>query len=347
MIDLNDSKYIQEEFFTKEDLLKHYSEYEIFKMYVGDFTIGEVFKSPIRSGDDNPSFNIFYSKRNNCLLFKDFAGRRGDFVTLVQELYHIANYNDALQKIASDFGLSKSNGDPKNKNMLPVEIKSINKVPYQLSIKKREWSIPDINYWKEFNISLTTLRNFNVVPIEGYFNSSYYVKTPGLAFAYLEYKDDTLTYKIYRPKESKNKKWRNNNLFGVHQGYRQLPMRGSLLIITKALKEVMSLYELYHIPAIAVQSETCYIKETVIAEYNSRFAKVITLFDNDKQGREQADAYYRIYHIDPVFIPEEYKAKNFTDLVYNLNINNDCTKQIILSRLREKLFTNLIKSIKA
>jgi len=344
MIDLNDPKYLQEEFFTKEDLLKNSTDYHIFKMYVGDFTVGETFRSPIRSGDNNPSFNIFHSKRNNCLLFKDFAGKRGDFVVLVQELYHISSYNDAIQKIAKDLGLTKSSSDTYNKRMLPVEIKSINKVPYELTIKRRRWESSDIVYWKQFDISFDTLKRFNVVPIEGYFNSNYYVKTPGLAFAYLEYKDDTLTYKVYRPKESPRKKWRNNNPYGVHQGYRQLPIGGPLLIITKALKEVMSLYELYHIPAIAVQSETCYIKESVIDEYKSRFKRVVTLFDNDSQGKDQAYAYLKIYDIYPVFIPEEYKAKNFSDLVYNLNLNNSSTKYIILNRIKEKVFNNLIKN---
>jgi len=343
MINLNDSKYLQEEFLTKEDLLKNYTDYHIFKLYVGDFTVGETFRSPIRSGDNNPSFNIFYSKRNNCLLFKDFAGKRGDFVTLVQEMYNIPNYNDAIQKIAKDLGLTKSSNDIYNKRLLPVEIKSINKVPYELTIKRRGWEKTDAAFWKQFDISPTTLRYYNVVPIEGYFNSNHYVRTPGLAFAYLEYKDDTLTYKVYRPEETSRKKWRNNNPYGVHQGYRQLPIGGPLLIITKALKEVMSLHELYHIPAIAVQSETCFIKESVIDEYKRRFKSIVTLFDNDTQGKNQAGAYLRMYEIRPVFIPEEYKAKNFSDLIYNLNTNNSSTKYIILNRIREKVFNNLIK----
>jgi hypothetical protein len=95
MINLNDDRqYIP--VFTKEDLLKYYSEYDILKHYLGDFELGETFNSPIRKGDDNPSFNIFYSKKNNCLLFKDFAGKRGDFITLIQELLGLVSYNEYL-----------------------------------------------------------------------------------------------------------------------------------------------------------------------------------------------------------------------------------------------------------
>jgi hypothetical protein len=312
MINLNDSKYNTKKFFTKEDILKYVSEYDIFKVYLGDFKLGETFKSPLRSGDDDPSFNIFYSKRHNCLLFKDFAGKRGDFVRLVQELFGISSYNEALQKVVYDLGIANPN-IKQYKRITPIyQDRSSDNTPTQIQIKTRFWTEDDLRYWRDFGISLSTLRYFNVIPIEGYFSFIRYVNTPGLAYAYLEYKDDKLTYKIYRPLESKSKKWRNNNPYGVHQGYRQLPENGELLIITKALKEVMSLYETMSISSIGVQSETCYIKDTVVDEYKKRFKRVLTLFDSDRQGIELASSYKKLYDIKPIFIVE---SKNFSDLI--------------------------------
>jgi hypothetical protein len=307
-------------------------------LYLGSFKIGETFTSPLRAGDENPSFNVFYSKRNNCLLFKDFAGKRGDFVTLVQELYSLSTYNEALQRIVSDLSLNLNGVTKPVEKTLPVEIKSVNKTPYELSIKARDWCAQDYIYWVQFGITASTLKKFNVVPIDGYFNSSYYVKTPGLAYAYLEYKDASLTYKVYRPQEVAKKKWRNNNPFGVHQGYRQLPHKGNLLIITKALKEVMSLDEVMHVPAIGIQAETCYMKDSVAIEYKLRFKKVVTLFDNDRQGIEQAIAYKKMYDINSIFIPAEYKAKNFSDLMQILTKGSEITKEVILNRLKETIF---------
>jgi hypothetical protein len=318
MINLNDSKKYVDKPLSKDDILKHYTDYDIFKMYLGDFTIGETFESPIRTGDNNPSFNVFYSKINNCLLFKDFAGKRGDFVVLVQELFHLPTYQDALHKIAFDIGLTHQLSLAQlnsKKEPIDIDLMRFKHTPYEIMIKKREWSLLDIEYWKQFEISLRTLKHFNVVPIEGYFNSSFYVNTPDLAFAYLEYKDDRLTYKIYRPLAIKRNKWRNNNPYGVHQGYRQLPKTGNLMIITKALKEVMSLYETIKIPSVGIQSETCFMKDSVVDEYKHRFVKVVTLFDNDKQGIEHAVSYRKLYNIDAIFIPEEYKAKNYSDLI--------------------------------
>ena len=77
----------------------------------------------------------------------------------------------------------------------------------------------------------------------------------------------------------------------------------------------MSLYDNAHIPAIGVQSETCFIKETVVDEYKFRFDRVITLFDSDEQGEQQADSYHKFYNISPIFIPKQYVAKDFSDLV--------------------------------
>jgi len=75
-------------------------------------------------------------------------------------------------------------------------------------------------------------------------------------------------------------------------------------------------------PSIGVQSETCFIKDTVIDEYKSRFDKVLTLFDNDRQGKNQATSYKKLYDIDPIFIPDKYEVKDYSDLVQMLGIND-------------------------
>jgi hypothetical protein len=91
-------------------------------------------------------------------------------------------------------------------------------------------------------------------------------------------------------------------------------------MITKSLKDVMSIYENTVTPSVAVQSETCFIKDTVIDEYKFRFDKVITLFDNDRQGKEQAESYLTLYDIPYILIPDEYKCKDFSDLIASIGI---------------------------
>jgi hypothetical protein len=307
-INLNDKKYTSDKV-TKEDLLKQYTEYDIISHYIGDFKLGETFRSPIRSGDTFPSFNIFYSDRLGCLLFKDFAGKRGDFIKLVQELLAIPTYHETIDRIAKDM-LSHNSIISQPKQPLMAS-----KVNCDLKIKVRSWMDRDVYYWNEYGISLDTLKFFNVVPIEGYFHDNHYIRTDDIAYAYLEYKDKVLTYKIYRPTADKDKKWRNNNPYGVHAGYMQLPVMNKLLIITKSLKDVMSLYEVSKLNSIGVQSETCFIKDTVVFEYKARFDRVLSLFDNDEQGKRQAESYQKLYEIQPIFIPIQYVAKDYSDLI--------------------------------
>jgi len=317
MINLNDKRYLPDERITKESLLEAFSEHDIFRHYLGEFTLGEPMKSPIRPGDDIPSFNVFYSKRYNCLLFKDFAGKRGDCIRLVQELLALPTYQAAIDRIYED--MSFFHAVPKRE--LKESYKD-SKSTYNINIVARGWEERDLSFWRKFGISLHALNLFNVLPISGYYHNMYYVETPDIAYAYLEYKDERLTFKIYRPTANKRNKWRNNNPFGVHQGYKQLPKTGKLLIITKSLKDVMSLYETMRLPSIGVQSETCFIKDTVIDEYRSRFDRVLTLFDNDRQGKDQATSYKKLYDIDPIFVPDKYGVKDYSDLVQTVGINN-------------------------
>jgi len=306
MINLNDKKFSE---VTKEDILEKYSEYDIFKHYIGDFELGQTYKSPLRRDDDTPSFNVFHSRRYGCLLFKDFAGRRGDCVRFVQALLGLGTYQEALQQIAQDMPLNHSI------SVQPTQQLSLSKIECDLKIVARDWQDRDFAYWLLYGITLPTLKRYNVVPISGYYHNNHWVFTKDIAYAYLEYKDKVLTYKIYRPTAIKTKKWRNNNPYGVHQGYRQLPASNGLLIITKSLKDVMSIWENTNFPSIGVQSETCFIKETVVDEYKFRFDRVVTLFDNDRQGNEQAQSYEKMYDIESLFIPDEFGCKDFSDLV--------------------------------
>jgi hypothetical protein len=310
-INLNDPKFLSNGI-TKEELLKKYSDYDIFKYYLGDFELGDTYHSPLRHDDSIPSFNIFYSKRHGCLLFKDFAGRRGDCIRFVQYLLGLKSYNEAIQRINSDMNTSTP-----IRNIDYVKTYSSEKSSSYIEVVTRPWKNIDFEYWASYGISFPTLTKYHVAPIIGYYINDFYIETKGLTFAYIEYKDDKYTYKIYRPYASKVNKWRTNHPFGVHQGYRQLPDKGNLLIITKSLKDVMSIDENLKIASIGIQAESTFIKQTVIDEYKNRFNKVITLFDNDRQGIMQAENYTKMYDIPSIFIPIEYGSKDFSDLVKN------------------------------
>jgi len=299
---------------TKEDILKHVTQEEIFSFYMGeDIKHLGVFHSPLRE-DNIPSFALYFHKHNrNTLMFKDFATQDcGDFVVLVMRIFNL-NYNQALKKIATDFNLG--NFDIQAQSNTITYTRLVQKDKIKLGIKIRPWQARDKHYWTSFGISKKTLEKFNVFPITHIFYNDTAVKSHEYAYAYVEEKDGLMSYKIYQPLEVKLKKWINNADYSVHQGYRQLPDKGDILIITKSLKDVMSIHDCLNISAIGLQSESVMMKESVMDEYKQRFSKVICLFDNDEAGKKLTANFSNKYSIPYLFVPEEPGITDFSDLV--------------------------------
>ena len=72
-----------------KDLLDKLNDYDIYSYYVGQFKIGKLFNSPLRSDDKNPSFNIFKGNGGG-LFFKDHGSGEGGnalkFVKLIKNI---------------------------------------------------------------------------------------------------------------------------------------------------------------------------------------------------------------------------------------------------------------------
>lgn len=304
---------------TREDILKHVTQEEIYAFYLGeDVSKLGVFHSPLRE-DNIPSFALYFHKVNrNILMFKDFAtGDSGDFVVLVLKMFNLS-YSEALKKVAVDMKLAEFNI---NVSQTPIQYtKILQRDSVELGIKIREWQVRDKIYWSAFGIKKKTLEKFNVYPISYVFYNTTAVKTSDYAYAYVEIKDGKVSYKIYQPLETKIKKWINNANYTVHQGYTQLPASSDLLIITKSLKDVMSLHDCMGISSIGLQSESVMMKDSVMDEYKSRFKKVICLFDNDEPGKKLSESFTGKYNVPHFFVPELPKVTDFSDLVKAVGI---------------------------
>lgn len=304
---------------TREDILKHVTQEDIFAFYLGeDVSSLGVFHSPLR--DDNiPSFALYFHRINrNILMFKDFAtGDCGDFVVLVMKMFDLP-YGDAMKKVAFDLGLSNFDVIASKQMVNYTRIVERNKI--ELGVKFRPWMVRDKIFWSSFGIKKSTLEKFNVKPIDYIFYNESGVKAHQYAYGYLEFKDEKVSYKIYQPLEIKIKKWINNADSTVHQGYTQLPKSGDLLIITKSLKDVMSIHDCLQISAIGLQSESIMMKDSVMDEYKQRFKKVICLFDNDKPGEALAKKFVEKYNIPYISIPIMPKVTDFSDLVKAVGI---------------------------
>jgi len=333
MKEINLNSIVFDKRITIESLFKMLSQEEIFSFYIGeDIRNSGLVSSPFRD-DKVPSFSVYYHRdQQNVLMFHDFSTKdTGDFVVLVMKLYGL-DYLNALLKVAFDFQLSGYDVSA-NKVKMANMVRIREQKPVIIGINKCEWLVQDKDFWSSFGIKKSTLEKYNVVPIKYVFYNGNPVPCDPLAYAYREYKDSELSYKIYQPK-SKNKKfkWINNANHSVHQGYTQLPKTGDLLIITKSLKDVMSIHDVAGIPAVGLQSESVTVKNSVMDEYKSRFKRVICLFDNDKAGVELTEKFVKLYDVSYILIPKQKGVTDFSDLVNVTNKEN-----------ANKILNNLIK----
>lgn len=312
---------------TKELLLKEIDDYSIFKFYIGDFEIRKPILSPLRK-EKNPSFALFIGK-NNEICFNDFNLGGGDVIKFVQMRFGLSFY-DALSQIVMDFNLAGqfNINSIKKTTTIKIPIKydkeefiKENKLKYHLGKRSRKWKLVDWKYWGLYGVTYPTLQKFRCKPIDYIFCNEMIIKADKYAYSFSEFKDKKETFKLYQP-YSDSYKWLNNHNHSVWQGWSQLPETGDILIITKSLKDVMSIYENTGIPAISLQAENVKPKSQIIKELKKRFRTIYVLYDNDfdkptNWGREWAIELARTYGLIQIEISEDYKSKDFSDLYVN------------------------------
>jgi hypothetical protein len=262
--------------------------------------------SPFRQ-DKNPSFGIFKSNKYSTLLYKDYGtGNTGNCVQFVQELFNIS-YRESLIKILDD--LTNNN---LRRSVEGISIKEdYESVSTIISIKKKNFCKTDDDYWGQYGLLRDDLRHFNVFPIHYYWINeivqpwTYNEANPGYAYEIYN------KYKIYKPLSPKKWKWISNCGAYAIQGFDQLPHLGDLLIITKALKDVMVLYKLGY-NAVAPQGENHSIPKDVMDNLLHRFTKIIVFYDNDEAGKKGANKIATKYNLPTIFIPEGF-SKDISD----------------------------------
>ena len=291
------------------DLLDKLDDYTIYSYYLGAFKPGKLMNSPLRSDDKMPSFAIFATK-DGALLFKDHGtGIAGNALKFLK-LYKGIQTRDELEKELLRI-VKQSNPTG---NATAVTRSYTSKGDTDIGIVRQPFTEVDKKYWKQFHISIDTLKKFNVSSIK-YFLCNRVVrgtyKEDSPMYAYKVYD----RFKIYRPLASKYTKWRTNLTNRYIQGLAELPKEGgNLLIITKSLKDVMCLYEM-GFNAIAASSETTFIPDDILKSLRSKWKYIVILYDRDKTGMKTAREYSKQYKLDAIFVHKKFKAKDISDAV--------------------------------
>jgi len=291
---------------TLDWILSKVTEYDIYTKYIGQFKVGMIYNSPFRK-DKNPSFGIYYSKRTKQLLFKDHGtGECGNVIKFVSLFTGKTEYNDILSDIVDNLNITNNTKLVSSKQYIPP-------TETVIGVVRQEFTDVDINYWKQFNISINTLKKFNVNSIKYYLcngivKGTYKRENP--MYAYKVYNN----FKIYRPLADKYTKWRNNLTDHDIQGYEQLPQKGDILFITKSIKDVMCLHEMGY-PAVSPSSESTFLPKDVLEQLKTRFKRIIILFDRDAAGVKRSRKLSRETGLEAMFINKKFKAKDVSDAV--------------------------------
>lgn len=291
-----------------KDILGKVNDLDIYTYCLGQFKVGKLMNSPLRSGDKNPSFGIFHSKTGG-LLWKDLGtGEYGNAIKFLKEYKGITTREELERELLRIVRRINPN------TTVRTNTYDKPKGDTDIGIVRQPFTNVDKQYWKQFGIHIDTLKKFNVFSIKYFLCNSivrsiYKENSP--MYAYKVYDK----FKIYRPLASKFTKWRTNLTNRHVQGLSELPKEGGdLLIITKSLKDVMCCYEM-GFNAIAAASETVFIPEDILRSLRSKWKHIVILYDRDQTGMLKARQYSKQYKIDAFFINKKFKAKDLSDAV--------------------------------
>lgn len=295
-------------------LLEDIDEYEIYRYYLGFYPeLRTGYSSPLRKGDESPSFSLFTNQSGICeYRWKDSGiNEHGTIFKLVKMLYGLSNQIEVIKRIRHDL----TNGEvlpqirlsnrPKDKGSTIIKVKS------------KEWTEDALKWWFRYGITRSTLDYYNVTQVKWFSMNGTQIcpKKDELVFAYRELD----LYQIYQP-HNLLFKFRNNYSDKIVLGFSQLKYEQDLLIITKSKKDVMMLYELGY-ESVSSRSESVVIPSPFLDYFDLKYKDKIMLYDND--GKEGSS----IYRSKRIYIPLESGCKDISD--YCLKYGKESGRKLI------------------
>lgn len=275
---------------NRQFILERLSEYDIFRMYYPyEFQLNKPCLSPFKD-EDNPSF-IIGNKWGDGLTFKAFnSPNHGDCFHFVMQRYGL-DYNEALNRIASDFGLIDGTDSYKEiitKYETPVGIK---KHPTFIQARPRQWSYQDVMYLADYKLEPKDLQ---FCPDTRCYSTKEWAinrqRQPLLrgevCFFYNLVNERGSWIKVYRPHAPKDLKWRSSVPFTEIMGRDNLD-GCELGIITKSIKDgaVIAKYITKNVCVTQAEDFTAITKEN-IDFFNQSCRRIVVAYDSDAKGVE-------------------------------------------------------------
>ena len=307
---------------TKDFILSKINQESIMQYYTGlDVSSKKLMLSPFRN--DHKVTCSFYKSKSDILYLHDFATNEHiNCFQIVMKKFNV-NYYEALDIIAKDFGLIEGTHSNKTAPIIIQPLKETESARIQVQIKK--YSNKELEWWKQFGISVKTLKKFHVFSIEHVFLNGELKftssdKCPIYGYYFGKDKNGNEKWKCYFPTRDSSR-FLNNLSKKVLQGYHQLPKTGEILVITKSMKDVCALYE-FGIPAVSPNSETLFLDDKKLEEFKQRFKHILVIYDNDKTGLHNMWIIRKKHPELNYFWMPWYLAKDFTDSIKLVGVEN-------------------------
>lgn len=313
-------EYIHNNLLSKDNILRFVDDYSIYSFYINaELELRTKYSSPLREGDDDPSFSLYESKyENRGIMFKDSAsGKFGNVFDFVQDLMSngiLIPMKSVLLQINSDFGIGL--GDEEVGEFKPHLVKAPPLKKLATNIQVTNNSIPTQefkNYWEVLDIDDSTLAlyyatNPRIIHYIAEDHRSIVPKELTIAYEILG------KYKIYHPNAPKKYKFRNNYEDHFVEGAMQLQFENNFVIITKATKECMWFRQHYNWDTVAGKSETTMVTPYFMEVLRTRFKTVYIWLDPDKAGMASQLKYMQMYPwLIPIVMHESIEQKDVTD----------------------------------
>lgn len=300
---------------TKEDILSKVSSYDLYHFYCPRFKLGIAISSPLRV-DRKPSFVIKQSKETGVTYHQDLArvgdpNHNGNALQFVGALFGI-NYDQALNKIATDFGIKGGERDFRqiiSKYKQPEIVKGYKR----LDIFTKPFTKEDLEYWSRFHITIEELKKFNIYSIDHFFSNGEKQYNPQNSPFFGYYYPQTDNWKLYAPIAEKIYKWKTNVPLTQIEGLETL-RKDKICIGTKSRKDRICISKFIS-ECFCTQNESIgSITSEDIQYIKDNSLKCYLFWDNDEVG-VKACTYYNQFGFSYINIPKELGVKDPAEFI--------------------------------
>lgn len=322
---------------NKTNVYKYVTDYDILHYYTPFTNESKVCINSIFTKDKTPSLHIDYLKG----VYKDFSsGKGGKGCQFVMDKFN-CTLIEALKIIVNDFRLPLDLGEYKEPSLTIIGYADKNIPEYikkesLLEVKRKQFTIRELEFWKQFNINTSLLKLGKINSLSWYRivdeKSSYTFKSSKEqpSFCYdTEYLSER---KIYIPFAPKNKKWFSSiKSTKIDCNWLDYDTK-SIMFLTSSRKDVLTLKSIGYHSRCPIISETTILGKDDINRLKKLCSKLIVWMNNDLAGLEASKQYKELYGLDYITTPLN-EEKDPSD--YFKGNGEDKLKELINKQIKE------------